>query len=130
MFEEVWLWAGQLRQKQTNMGVDASRIQEDFEILVGNTRYQIDNHTYPPAEIGVRLHRGMLAIHCFPNGNGRHARLAASELGRILGLGRHVYTWGRRSGGDREAIRRDYLDALQLADRTDNYGPLVRIATF
>jgi Fic-DOC domain mobile mystery protein B len=129
MFDEVWSWAGRLRQRQTNMGVDPTRIQEDFELLLGNTRYQIDHDTYPPAEIGVRLHRAMLAIHCFPNGNGRHARLGANELGRILGLGRTVYTWGRRSGGDREAIRREYLDALQLADRTDDYGPLVRIAT-
>ena len=87
MFGRVWTWAGHVRQRETNMGIDPSKIIHEWEILLRNTQFQIENETYSPEEICVRLHRRMLEIHCFPNGNGRHARLAASELGRILGLG-------------------------------------------
>lgn len=128
MFCDVWTWAGKLRRRETNMGVDPTMISHDWEVLLRNTITQIDHRSYPVDEIGVRLHRSMLAIHCFTNGNGRHARMVANELGRLLGLGDNVYTWGARSGLDREIARRRYLDALRLADNTDEYGPLVEIA--
>ena len=128
MFGNVWTWAGKLRQRDTNLGVDPSRIAEDWEALLRNTAAQIEHASYPVEEIGVRFHRSMLAIHCFTNGNGRHARIAANEIGRLLGLGNRAYTWGARSGEDPAVVRQRYLDALRLADDTDEYGPLVRIA--
>lgn len=129
MFEQVWTWAGHIRIRETNMGIDPLQITHEWEVLLRNTEWQIENRTHPLDEICVRLHRRMLEIHCFPNGNGRHARLAANELGRILGLGSNAFTWGRRSGeGREEELRRQYLDALRLADSTDDYGPLITIA--
>ena len=130
MFEHVWSWAGRLRTRETNMGVDPSQIVHDWEVLLRNTQAQIEHSSYPLPEIGVRLHRGMLAIHCFPNGNGRHARMVANELARMLGLGETFYTWGGRNpAANREAARRKYLQALRIADADDEYGPLVDIAT-
>lgn len=128
MFGDVWTWAGKLRRRDTNLGVDPSRIAEDWESLLRNTAAQIEHASYPAEEIGVRFHRSMLSIHCFTNGNGRHARITANEIGRLLGLGRRAYTWGARSGDDPTVVRQRYLDALRLADSTDEYGPLVRIA--
>ncbi|MCL4446609.1 MAG: mobile mystery protein B [Actinobacteria bacterium] len=128
MFGNVWTWAGRLRTRETNMGVDPGTISEQWEVLLRNTLAQIKLGSFPIDEVVVRLHRGMLSIHCFTNGNGRHARVVANELARSLGLGFGRYTWGRRSGGDREEIRREYLDALRLADVTGEYGPLVKIA--
>ena len=65
-----------------------------------------------------------------------YSKLTHTTLSKTLERIVASWGWGATStpgagaaGGDREAIRRDYLDALQLADRTDDYGPLVRIAT-
>jgi fido (protein-threonine AMPylation protein) len=114
--------------RETNIGVDPAMISQDWEVLLRNTEAQIDHGTYPAEEIGVRLHRSMLSIHPFMNGNGRHARITANELARLLGLGDDLYSWGRRSGEEHEAVRRKYLDALQLADAEGQYGPLVAVA--
>lgn len=128
MFEDVWTWAGKIRRRETNIGVAPEMISQDWAISLGNTRAQIEFGTYPPEEIGVRFHREMVAIHCFVNGNGRHARIAANELGRLLGLGDNAFTWGRRGGDSPEIVRVRYLEALSIADTTGDYGPLVKIA--
>jgi fido (protein-threonine AMPylation protein) len=44
--------------------------------------------------IRQKLHR-VVAIHPFPNGNGRHARLMAYLL--VMRLGRKRFTWGSAS---------------------------------
>jgi fido (protein-threonine AMPylation protein) len=64
----------------------------------------------------------LVAIHPFPNGNGRHARLMADLLVERLGQSR--FTWGRRSLVDTSLIdatpiRQHYIAALQAADRRD-----------
>lgn len=128
MFGAVWSWAGKFRVRDTNIGVEPHLIVERFEVLLGDIKSQIDHDVHPRVEIGVRFHHEILLIHCFPNGNGRHARLAANELARLLGLGSDVYSWGRRSGEDPEPQRRRYLDALKSADETDDYGALTNIA--
>lgn len=129
MYERVWTWAGQLRTRETNMGIDPLQIAHEWEVTLRNALWQIDHDTYSKEEVCVRLHRRMLEIHCFPNGNGRHARLVANELGRVIGLGSNAFSWGQRTGqGREEELRRQYLDALKLADATDNYGPLILIA--
>lgn len=128
MFGEVWTWAGKLRRRATNLGVAPVMIAQDWEAALRNTVTQIEHSSYPVEEIGVRFHHAMLAIHCFTNGNGRHARVTANEIGRLLGVGDRPYTWGARSGDDPVEVRRRYLGALRLADRTDEFGPLVAVA--
>lgn len=128
MFGNVWTWAGKLRVRETNVGIDPTMIAQEWELLLRNTIAQIEHRSYPAEEIGIRFHRAMLAIHCFTNGNGRHARMTANEIGRLLGLGDGFYTWGARSGDDPGAVRRSYLEALRLADVTDEHGPLQRLA--
>ena len=83
----------------------------------------------PALEVGVRFHHDMVKIHCFTNGNGRHARLAANKLAELAGLGVDVYTWGQRSGGGADDARVRYVDALRHADTTDDFGPLIVVAT-
>lgn len=129
MFGEVWTWAGQIRVRETNLGVDPHQIVSQWEDSLRDAKWQITNSTYEPAEICVRLHRRMLAIHCFANGNGRHARLVANELGRLLGLGDNPFTWGAEAGrGREEELRREYLDALHIADSKGDFAPLVAIS--
>jgi len=56
---------------------------------------KIAHASYPPDEIAVRFHHRLVAIHPFPNGNGRHARLMADLL--IDRLGQPRFSWGSRS---------------------------------
>lgn len=128
MFEDVWTWAGKLRLRETNIGVPPETITERWAIALGNTRMWVEQHTYSLEEIGVRFHHDMVAIHCFPNGNGRHARIAANELGRLIGLGYRPYSWGRKGGQSAEIVRKRYLETLAVADRTGDFGPLVHLA--
>ena len=128
MFGDVWRWAGELRTTPRNIGIDAWDIAPQLRMLLDDVRYWIEHRTFPPDEIAVRLHHRLTWIHPFPNGNGRHARLAADLLARQLGQPR--FTWG--SGGDLGAIaeiRRRYVEALRLADaERDNVGPLLGFA--
>ena len=87
MFCNVWTWAGKLRQRETNISVDPSQIQERWQVVLGDCLYWTEHETYPLVEIGVRFHHRMVAIHPFTNGNGRHARLSANKLAESLGSG-------------------------------------------
>ena len=74
-----------------------------------------------PDDVAVQVHHRMVAIHPFPNGNGRHAREYADLL--LRSLGRPPFTWGARNLVADNAFRRAYLDALRAADKGD-YGAL------
>jgi Fic-DOC domain mobile mystery protein B len=130
MFGDVWRWAGTWRQRQTNIGVEPRRVLTDLDELLGDVRAQ----TADPArlawaadEIGVRFHHRLVTIHPFPNGNGRHARLAADLL--VHALGRPRFSWG--SGRDlinSSESRSSYLHGLRIADREFDYAPLLAFA--
>ena len=117
MFGDVWQWAGQFRATARNIGIDAYRILVELRSLCDDTRYQITNGTYAPDEIAIRFHHRLVFIHAFPNGNGRHARLAADLLARQLGAGR--FTWGSANLVDAAEARRRYVEALRAADAHD-----------
>lgn len=122
MFGQVWRWAGRYRTTGRNIGVDAYRIATDLHQLLDDVRYWIEHASYPADEIVVRFHHRLVAIHPFPNGNGRHARLAADLLAVQLGLPR--LTWGRANLVEAQATRRAYVTALRAADAHD-IGPLL-----
>ncbi|CAH2032189.1 mobile mystery protein B [Trichlorobacter ammonificans] len=81
---------------------------------------------YPEDEIAARFHHRLTAIHPFPNGNGRHARLMTDILLVHL-LRQQRFSWGSGnlvSAGD---CRQQYISALRAADRHD-YGLLLAFA--
>jgi Fic-DOC domain mobile mystery protein B len=119
MFSDVWTWAGQLRRRDTTIGVPPAQIQEQLQSLLGDVLFWIEQRTYDPTQISVRFHHRLVFIHPFVNGNGRHARLTASALAESLGLGPDHLSWGARSGLSAVEARRLYLDALRTADRGD-----------
>ena len=126
MFDEVWKWAGQFRKTNKNIGVDKFQIGIELRALLDDSRYWIDNRTYPQDEIAIRCKHRLVSIHCFANGNGRHARLYADVLIEKI-LDRPLFTWGSASllrPGDTRAA---YLSALQTADEGD-VGPLLAFA--
>ena len=80
-------------------------------------RYWIAHKTYPVDEIAARFHHKLVWIHCFPNGNGRHARLAADLL--LVSLGQPRFTLGRQGLVNPGETRQGYVAALQAADNHD-----------
>jgi Fic-DOC domain mobile mystery protein B len=117
MFGDVWQWAGQFRTTARNIGIDAYRIPVELRSLFDDTRYQIANGTYAPDEIAIRFHHRLVFIHAFPNGNGRHARLAADLQAKQLGVAR--FTWGSANLIDAARARQCYVEALRAADTHD-----------
>jgi Fic-DOC domain mobile mystery protein B len=122
MFGDVWKWAGEFRRTERNIGIDASRIAEEMAVLFADLRYWVDHATYLPDETAVRLHHRLVAIHPFPNGNGRHARLMADLL--VERLGESAFSWGGGSLADAGELRSRYVAALRAADRY-NLQPLL-----
>ncbi len=125
MFRQVWRWAGRYRQRETNIGVDPHQIAISVRALTGDARTWVEDRTYPPDELAIRFHHRLVAIHPFPNGNGRHGRIAADYLAR--GLGQEPFSWGAGHRVTTDVLRAAYLDALHHADRGD-IKPLVSFA--
>jgi Fic-DOC domain mobile mystery protein B len=121
MFNKTWRWAGQFRNTGRNIGVDWYQINTVLADLLHDVRYQIINKSYVFDEIAYRFHHRLVAIHPFPNGNGRHARLMTDFLLEKAGLPR--FTWGRTNLTNSGATRKEYISALRSADRGD-YAPL------
>lgn len=117
MFGNVWRWAGQYRRTGKNVGVDAYRIPLELRQLIDDCQFWIEHETYAPDEISARFHHRLVWIHPYPNGNGRHARLATDLLLRTLG--REPFSWGSANLVDPSQTRAQYVAALRDADRHD-----------
>lgn len=131
MFGETWKWAGEFRKSDKNIGVDWLHIGVELKKLLDDVRYQIEHGSFPADEIAVRFHHRLVAIHPYPNGNGRHARMMADLL--VERLGKPRFTWGSQSLPPNADLvgandtRKNYIAALQAADARD-LAPLLAFA--
>jgi Fic-DOC domain mobile mystery protein B len=125
MFGEVWKWAGGYRQNELNIGIAPHLVAAEMPAMFDNARFWVENKTFSPDEIAVRLHHRLTQIHGFPNGNGRHARMMADLL--IEKLGGEPFSWGSGSIHDTGTLRNTYINALKAADNHD-FGPLLAFA--
>ena len=123
MFGNVWKWAGKFRTSVKNIGVDAYKIATELQQLINDVQYWSENNTYEPDEIAARFHHRLVYIHPYPNGNGRHARLAAELL--LRSMDQAPFSWGRKSLTDASKTREQYTTALREADNHD-YAPLLK----
>ena len=118
MFRHVWRWAGKIRDCELNLGVPPHEVETRLYSFLNDVRAWRAYSAYQPDELCVRLHHGLVAIHPWRNGNGRHARLLADRL--AVALARPIFTWG---GGAELEAKTDtcsrYLAALQQADTGD-----------
>lgn len=127
MFEDTWEWAGSFRLKDTNIGVSPVNIQSDLAILLGDVLYWLEHQTFSKEEIALRFHHRLVFIHPFPNGNGRFSRLAADLFLDQQDVSR--FTWGKAYLEENpQKARSLYIQALQKADREENYSDLLRFA--
>ena len=125
MLGDVWRWAGKYRTTERNLGIHYFEIPMAMRELLEDVKTWVQHNTYPPDEIAVRFHHRLVAIHPFPNGNGRHARLMADLL--VMSLGGERFTWGRANLQQAGDVRRQYIEALKAADNHD-YAPPLRFA--
>lgn len=119
MFGDVWKWAGDYRRTDKNIGVSWLQVEGQVVELLRNVTAWIggEDLAWPVDEIGARFHHQLVAIHPFPNGNGRHSRASADLL--IVALGSVPFSWGRESLADTGNVRSRYVAALRAADRYD-----------
>lgn len=125
MFQGVWKWTGSFRTTPRNIGVEAYQIPVDIRQLLDDVRYWVDHATFTPDDIALRFHTRLTWIHPFPNGNGRHARLAADLL--VVTLGNKRFTWGGGGLVDANSMRKAYIDAVRAGDN-HNFAPLLAFA--
>lgn len=127
MFEDVWLWAGELRKRETNIGgVPPREIPFKIVDLCRDVQAMLTDTTGIPLsknDVAIRFHHRLVLIHPFVNGNGRHARLVTDKL--LTSLGEKKFTWGRSTFPDRKALRDAYLAALRTADSDYKYEQLL-----
>ena len=87
-----------------------------------NELEQQNQKVAPVDRIVIGFHHRLVAIHPFPNGNGRQARLITDVL--IQQLGEQLFCWGGRSPLiEPTKLRSEYIEALRFADR-GNLEPL------
>jgi len=124
LFGDVWNWAGTYRLTQKTIGVDPLQIPVQVHMHLENARYWADHNVFPPLEAAARFHHRLVQIHPFPNGNGRHTRIAADVF--LEDYYDHVrIEWA--NGFDLQADngrRSAYLHALRKADAGD-FGALL-----
>lgn len=126
MLGEVWAWAGEFRKSEKNIGVEWIKIGVELKYLIDDTKYWIENKTYPPDEIAIRFKHRLVNIHCFPNGNGRHSRIMADIIIESI-FGKDVFTWNHSNMVKADETRKKYIAAIKEGDK-GNIKPLLEFA--
>ncbi len=118
MFNKVWRWAGTIRSLETNLGVRPFEIEIQSNMLNDDAQFWFKNKTFSPLELALRFHHRLVFIHCYPNGNGRHARLMADIiLEKLFQL--NPISWKGENYIDENIEREFYIKALKQADLGD-----------
>ena len=119
MFSKVWRWAGTYRKSDKSIGMPWPQVTSEIQNLCADAAYWIQHSTYGWDELAARVHHRLVAIHPFPNGNGRHARLLTNIL--LTAHGEKAFTWGERTATDEIGVagktRTAYIEALRAADK-------------
>ncbi len=118
MYSKVWKWAGTFRRSDKNIGGPWTRLGVELRQLLEDVRYWIEHQSYPADEIAARFHHRLVWIHLFPNGNGRHARLATEVLLTKM-LQAEPFSWGQVNLIESGEARQRYIQALKAADNHD-----------
>ena len=128
MYGDVWNWAGEFRRSDKNIGIKWTQIGLELKNLLDDTTYWIDNKTFSPEEISIRFKHRIVAIHCFPNGNGRHSRMMADIIIESI-FGKEIFSWHKSNMVKADETRKKYIEALRKADN-GNINPLIKFAKY
>ncbi len=126
MYDDVWKWAGEFRRTEKNIGIPWTQIGIELKNLLDDTKYWIENKTFPPEEVAIRFKHRIVSIHCFPNGNGRHSRIMADIIMESI-FGDEIFSWHQSNMIKAHETRKKYINALREADN-GNITPLIEFA--
>ena len=129
MYDQVWAWAGTYRTADRNLGVPYWQIRMEMRDLEGDVQAWLADTSatrFSADECAIRFGHRLVVVRPFPNGNGRWSRLASDAL--IVALGGNRFTWGGASLAEAGQLRRSYIAALQTADTSSDFGPLLAFA--
>lgn len=120
LFGDVWRWAGSFRRTEKSIGVDPVQIGVQLRVLLDDARFWAEHETFTtPLEAATRFHHRLVKIHCFVNGNGRHARIATDAyLKAYFDYPPIDWAAGHDLAKNNER-RNDYIAALRSADAGD-----------
>jgi len=116
MLGEVWVWAGQFRRENLNVGVAWHEVDQQVYDLTQRLRQWEEDR--PVEEQVVLLHHRAVQIHPFRNGNGRWARLLAN-IWQYSHKGGLTYWPEQTIGVTTSPVRMEYLRAIREADGGD-----------
>lgn len=125
MFNEVWRWAGEFRNLDTNIGVAKENISYELSALIEDIKAKVkarEEWSLSEEEIAIELAYKAVLIHPFPNGNGRWARDLGDAL--MISLNKNRFTWGSKLNPD---LRRA---AMLTSIRKAGVGDLVSYLKF
>lgn len=125
MLGKVWRWAGEFRRSEKNIGVKWINIGIDLRTLLDDTKFWIENKTFPPDEIAIRFKHRLVNIHCFSNGNGRHSRIMADIIIESV-FGETIFTWNHSNMVKANETRAEYIKSIREADK----GNIERLINF
>lgn len=126
MFGDVWIWAGSFRKSNKNIGVEWERISVELRKLLDDAKYWNANKTFSSDEFILRLKHRLVSIHCFPNGNGRHARIYADLLNERI-FKKPPFSWQMQKMNRPNEVRSAYIKSLKKADQ-GNFEALIAFA--
>jgi len=127
MLGDVWAWAGTIRKSNKNIGVDKFQIPSKLRQLIENCKYWIEHKTFSEKEIAIRFKHELVAIHVFPNGNGRHSRLMGDILMKQV-FKEPIFSWGHKDLLHKNDVRDEYIKSLRKADNGD-FEDLLKFST-
>lgn len=127
MFDQTWAWAGDYRKSEKNLGIDYALISFEIEKLCKEVKFWKEDQFYSPDHIAIKFHHKLVLIHPFPNGNGRHSRLAADLM--AVELGQKEFKWGNSNLIKAYENRAEYIKALKFVDSNpDQIESLLKFA--
>ena len=124
LFGDVWIWAGKFRKVEVNISRPRSHdVGPQLKNLFEDTKIWIASDEMSWDEIFAELHHRLVAIHPYPNGNGRTTRIYVEHVQRQNK--QPVTSWMSSLEGNSKERRLLYITALKKADNGD-YSPLIK----
>jgi Fic-DOC domain mobile mystery protein B len=120
-FGEVWKWAGEWRDTETNIGVMPFNIQIEMTKLIEDIKVQVEHKSQTDKKIASEFHFRFEKIHPFNDGNGRTGRVLTNLLCKEFKF--EAPTWG--SSLDKKERRSQYISAIKKC-YDEEYSSLIK----
>jgi Fic-DOC domain mobile mystery protein B len=126
LFNEVWKWAGQIRDHELANPYFRLpyQIRPELKKLEEDLKYWFAHQTYSDQEIAAHFHERIEAIHPFANGNGRFGRILTEYISKRKE--HRIPTWGEALRQNPPKRRAAYIASLNHARDTYRYDLLVK----